>query len=262
MVDEADYAHVESVLKELAEAEPSIDIRADTETGGWRINTVGELQLEVFIRRLQKDYKCNIRVGTPKVRYLEKIKAPIMELTNSTKAAGREATVVLDVLPGEEGEENLLIFENPLSFEFEEVFRSIFETFCSQGVCGYGKIAGLKCVIRKVEISQGEGALPLLAKVFSDCLHLHLACADFEVFEPMMKLEIIIPEEFCGSVLADLASRGGVIRKIDSDGYNSIILLEIPLSNTFGYTTLLRSLSKGLGVYVLTYEKHGLKRSM
>ena len=75
-----------------------------------------------------------------------------------------------------------------------------------------------------------------------------------------MRLEIIIPDEFCGLVLADLAARGGIVRKLDSDGYNSIILLEIPLANTFGYTTLLRSLSKGLGVYVLTYEKHGVRR--
>ena len=62
-------------------------------------------------------------------------------------------------------------------------------------------------------------------------------------------------------VLADLAAKGGIVRKLDSDGYNSIILLERPLSNTFGYTTLLRSLSKGLGVYVLTYEKHGVRRN-
>jgi elongation factor G len=76
-----------------------------------------------------------------------------------------------------------------------------------------------------------------------------------------MRLEIIVPEEFCGNVLADLASRDGVIRKIGSDGRNSIIFLEIPLANTFGYSTLLRSLSKGLGVFVLTYEKYGVKKS-
>ena len=75
-----------------------------------------------------------------------------------------------------------------------------------------------------------------------------------------MKLEIIVPEEYCGVVLSDLASRGGIVRKIDADGRNSIIFLEIPLENTFGYTTLLRSLSKGLGVFVLTYEKHSVKR--
>jgi elongation factor G len=75
-----------------------------------------------------------------------------------------------------------------------------------------------------------------------------------------MKLEIIVPEEYCGAVLSDLAARNGVIRKIDTDGRNSIIFLEIPLENTFGYTTLLRSLSKGLGVFVLTYEKHGAKK--
>jgi len=100
-----------------------------------------------------------------------------------------------------------------------------------------------------------------LAKCLADCLKLHLSCAQFEVFEPIMRLEIIIPDEFCGVVLADLAARGAIVRKLDSDGYNSIILLEIPLANTFGYTTLLRSLTRGLGVYVLTYEKHGARRT-
>jgi elongation factor G len=75
-----------------------------------------------------------------------------------------------------------------------------------------------------------------------------------------MRLEIIVPEEYCGAVLADLAGRGGAVRKLDADGRNSIILIEIPLESTFGYTTLLRSLSRGFGVFVLTYEKHGAKK--
>jgi translation elongation factor EF-G len=69
-----------------------------------------------------------------------------------------------------------------------------------------------------------------------------------------------MPHIPCSQKWEKVASRGGIVRKLDSDGYNSIILLEIPLANTFGYTTLLRSLSRGLGVYVLTYEKHGVRR--
>jgi elongation factor G len=101
---------------------------------------------------------------------------------------------------------------------------------------------------------------PLLAKTFTDALRENLKTANFQVFEPIMNLEIIVPEAFCGAVLADLSTRGGVIRKIDTDGRNSIIFLEIPLENVFGYATLLRSLSKGLGVFVLTYERHGVKK--
>src|SRR5690606_2934425 len=107
----------------------------------------------------------------------------------------------------------------------------------------------------EVEITEVWGAvkpvpLVLLAKTFSDGLRQSLKIENFEVLEPIMNLEIIVPEAYCGVVLADLATRGGVIRKIDADGRNSIIFLEIPLENVFGYATLLRSLSKGLGVFV------------
>ena len=82
------------------------------------------------------------------------------------------------------------------------------------------------------------------------------------VGRPGGQLGAVLPQCLvCGVVLADLAARGAIVRKLDSDGYNSIILLEIPLANTFGYTTLLRSLTRGLGVYVLTYEKHGVRRA-
>ena len=174
---------------------------------------------------------------------------------------GMELRLVVDMVPGGEDEKNQVIYARPdFPAEYREVFEATFDMYCNQGNCGFGKIAGLTCRIREIKGSKATIPLPLLAKCFTDLLKLNLTCAQFEVFEPIMRLEIIIPDEFCGLVLADLAARGGIVRKMDSDGYNSIILLEIPLANTFGYTTLLRSLSKGLGVYVLTYEKHGVRR--
>jgi elongation factor G len=168
---------------------------------------------------------------------------------------------VVDMLGGQDDEKNGVAYAIPVAPEYKEVLEAVFEHFVGQGMCGFGNIAGLTCRIMEISGSKDPLPLPLLAKCFADCLKLHLSCAQFEVFEPIMRLEIIIPDEFCGLVLADLAARGGIVRKLDSDGYNSIILLEIPLANTFGYTTLLRSLSKGLGVYVLTYEKHGVRRT-
>ena len=261
LVHADDFAYVDQTLKQLADTEPSISITPDTATGGWLISTVGELQLDVFCKRLKKDHKCEIKIGAPSVRYLEKLKSPQSALENTSTAMGMELRLVLDMLPGGEDEKNQVIYATPdFAPEYREVFEATFDMYCNQGNCGFGKIAGLTCRIQEIHGSKMPIPLPLLAKCFSDLLKLNLTCAQFEVFEPIMRLEIIIPDEFCGLVLADLAARGGIVRKMDSDGYNSIILLEIPLANTFGYTTLLRSLSKGLGVYVLTYEKHGVRR--
>ncbi|HLP40426.1 MAG TPA: GTP-binding protein, partial [Fibrobacteria bacterium] len=255
-----DFLHVDAILKQLAETEPSISIEPDPATGGWLISTVGELQLDVFCKRLKKDHKCDIKVGAPTVRYLEKPKFKSLEMENSSMTGGFEVKVTLTAAPrGEEA--NTLEFADPaLPPEYREVLDAAFSLFCSQGICGFGSVAGLQVRVDGIGSNKAPIPLPYLAKCFGDALKLNLVCGQFEILEPIMKLEIIIPDEFCGLVLADLASRGGIVRKMDSDGYNSIILLEIPLANTFGYTTLLRSLSKGLGVYVLTYEKHGVRR--
>jgi len=260
LVNADDYAYVDKTLKTLAETEPSIAIAPDPGTGGWLISTVGELQLDVFCRRLKKDHKCDIKIGAPNVRYLEKLKAAQKGLANAAIGMGAEIRITADLAPIPE-EANSLTYGIPVSPAYREVIESVFSSFCSEGVCGVGSLSGLGCRITGLSGSSDSVPLPLLAKCFTDCLKLHLSCAQLEVLEPIMRLEIIIPDEFCGLVLADLAARGGIIRKLDSDGYNSIILLEIPLANTFGYTTLLRSLSRGLGVYVLTFEKFGVRRT-
>jgi elongation factor G len=284
LVNAGDFAFVDRVLKQLADSEPSIAIAPDPATGGWLISTVGELQLDVFCKRLKKDHKCDVKVGAPSVRYLERLKAPQIGIANTSVGIGRsraggpagapggslgaEARIVVDIVGRPEEEKNSIEYVLPVSPEYREVLDATFAHFCDQGMCGIGVISGLHCRVREISGSrESEGGeksaipLPLLAKCFADALKLNLSCAQFEVFEPIMRLEIIVPDEFCGLVLADLAARGGVVRKLDSDGYNSIILLEIPLANTFGYTTLLRSLTRGLGVYVLTYEKHGARRT-
>jgi len=263
LVDLEDNARVNQVLTELTDVDPSIQIEPDLVTGGWILRAVGELQLDVFYNRLKNEHDCNVRVGAPTVRYLEKLKAPHAGLTNEATGFGVEAKISLDANPqknSQTGDENKIVFSCDLKPIEEEVLRDCFDAFCSQGVCGLGEIAGLEVNVRELTASASPIPPPLLAKVFNDCLKLNLNPPDFEVFEPIMKLEIIVPEEYCGAVLSDLASRNAVIRKIDTDGRNSIIFLEIPLENTFGYTTLLRSLSKGLGVFVLTYEKHGVKK--
>ncbi|MEO7423733.1 MAG: GTP-binding protein [Fibrobacteria bacterium] len=284
LVNAGDFAFVDRVLKQIADSEPSIAIAPDPATGGWLISTVGELQLDVFCKRLKKDHKCDVKVGAPSVRYLERLKAPQLGIANTSVGIGRsraggapaapgsslgaEARIVVDMLGHPDEEKNSIEYALPVTPSYKEVLDATFAHFCDQGMCGIGVISGLHCRVREISGSnQIEGQeknaipLPLLAKCFADALKLNLSCAQFEVFEPIMRLEIIVPDEFCGLVLADLAARGGVVRKLDSDGYNSIILLEIPLANTFGYTTLLRSLTRGLGVYVLTYEKHGARRT-
>jgi elongation factor G len=260
LADAADLEHVRGVLRQVADTEPSIQIESDTATGGWIVRAIGELQLDVFCKRLKNDHGCNISVGTPSVRYAERLAKTQTGLAGEATAFGAQALIRFDAKNRPKTDENRIRLPAGLDPVEEEVLRDCFRTFCGQGVAGLGEIAGLDLEIQEISGSRRPVPPPLLAKTFSDALGLSLNSAKFEVFEPIMNLEIIVPEEYCGAVLADLSTRGGVIRKIDADGRNSIIFLEIPLENVFGYATLLRSLSKGMGVFVLTYEKHGVRK--
>jgi len=261
LLDLKDFSLVESAMQQLAESDPSIHVEPESQTGGWRIRTVGELQLDVFCKRLKREHGCNIRVGTPTVRYTERPKRPLSGLSTSITGFGADARIVLDINLNHNYYENHISFPAGITRDDEGILRDCFATFCSQGFCGAGEIQGMDLRITQLQSSSQPIPSPLLAKILNDCLKIHLKMDNFEIFEPIMRLEIIVPEDYCGNVLADLAKRDAVIRKIGADGRNSIIFLEIPLANTFGYSTLLRSLSKGLGVFVLTYEKYGVKKS-
>ncbi|HEX2613337.1 MAG TPA: GTP-binding protein, partial [Fibrobacteria bacterium] len=264
--DAASYERANAVLRAVAETDPSIQVETDATTGGWIARTVGELQLDVFLRRLRVEHGCALRAGAPSVRLLERPRAGLRRACEGTaRAFGAEATVAFIAESVENQDENHI--EIPAGLPSlapieEEVMGDCFRAFCVQGVLGRGEIAGLRVGVTGLGGEIRPIPAPLLAKTFTDSLIQGLKNTDFEVFEPIMNLEIIVPEEFCGAVLADLAARGGAIRKIDADGHNSIIFLEIPLEKVFGYATLLRSLSKGLGVFVLTYEKHGPKKEL
>jgi elongation factor G len=261
--DASSYARVDAVLRAVAETDPSIQVETDAATGGWIARTVGELQLDVFLRRLRGEHGCALRAGAPSVRLLERPRAGLRRACEgSAHAFGAEASVTLIAESIEKQDENHIEIPQGLAPIEEEVLRDCFRAFCVQGVLGRGEVAGLRVAVTGVGGSLRPIPAPLLAKTFTDTLAQGLKNTDFAVFEPIMNLEIIVPEEFCGAVLADLAARGGAIRKIDADGHNSIIFLEIPLEKVFGYATLLRSLSKGLGVYVLTYEKHGPRKEL
>ena len=254
-----DALRAPDALRAMAETDPSIRVESDPATGGWIVRTIGELQLDVFCRRLKAEHGVELRAGAPAARLLEKPRAS-RRFTATAQAFGATATVTFKVKRNPAGDENALVTPEDLSEIETQVLRDCFQSFCAQGVLGKGEIAALSVEIPAISGAPRPIPPPLLAKVFLDGLSQHLKNGDFEVFEPIMNLEIIVPEEFCGGVLADLAARGGVIRKIDADGRNSIIFLEIPLENVFGYATLLRSLSKGLGVFVLTYDRHGVKK--
>ena len=139
--------------------------------------------MEVFCHRLQQEHDCRIRVGTPAVRYLEKLRKQKSRLINEAKGFGAEARIRVDAETNSEGDANSIVFSCDIQPTEEEVLRDCFSLFCSQGVCGQGEMAGMTVDIRELTGSVRPLPPPLLAKVFSDCLKLNLNPPDFEILD-------------------------------------------------------------------------------
>jgi elongation factor G len=252
-----DYDKVDRAMRKLMEKDPSIKLSRDRDAGSWLLSTVGEVQLEVFCERLKEECGSRISVGDPRIKYEERLKYPLKNLKNTTEIGGSRLEVELDVIPVQGGRENKV--ENLTDFssdKYQEVFASVLNQVCERGIAGYGSLTGVKIVINAIKTSSTEIPLPLLNKTLMDCLTLHVKEKDIEVFEPVMKLQVTAPSEYCGPILSDLVSRNANVEKMEVRGENTMILLQIPLQRIFGYVNLLRSLSKGQGTYILVYEKH------
>ncbi|MFC1584416.1 GTP-binding protein, partial [Fibrobacterota bacterium] len=256
-VNAGDYQKVNAIARKLAESDPSVNLSIVQEAGNWLLSTVGEVQLEVFCERLIKESGCEINIGPPRIKFLETLRQPLKNLKNEAESGNARIEVELDLIPSADGKANEI--ENNSGFASsacQQIFKSVLNQICEQGVAGYGALTGLRIVVKSINATPQNLPPPLLYKCLMDCLSLNLKEESIEILEPVMKLQVTFPSEYCGSILADLSARGGSVERMESRGKNTTILLRIPLQRIFGYANLLRSLSKGQGTYFLSYDGH------
>ncbi len=255
---EGDQNLIKTALDKLIWLDPSLSIEENYNGEGWLISTVGEVQLEIFLEKLKKESHCELRVGKPQVRYIERLKKDIKDMKNCLKQGGFEIEIGLDAFSAEGSENTLIIFDDPEIRHLQDGLQSIFTQFCQGGIAGKGPLEGLVIKINTLISKPTCTLMPLLSKAFQDCLHLNITRNLIGVFEPIMSLQALIPNEFVGSIVKNIMAKGGEVKEISSEGFRATILFKIPLNSIFGYTTLLRSLSKGQGEYVLSFEEYSL----
>ncbi|HOL21816.1 MAG TPA: elongation factor G [bacterium] len=250
---------VYGALLKIAEEDPTIKIKVDEETGQTILMGMGELQIEIIAERLKREYKLNVRVGKPEVAYRETITI----LANgegkfikkgTEKDRGHYGHVILKLEPlprgGKFAFENL-VDESKIPVQFippiEEGIHEAME-------CGV--LLGVPVVDVKVKVIDGschpvdsnEIAYKIAASMaFTD------ACrkAAPVLLEPIMRIELSVPEEFLGETLADFNQRNGRIEQIKTQGGFKIVDGYVPLRTIFGYATVLRSLTQGRGSYII-----------
>ncbi len=260
----ADQDKMSDSLTKLSEEDPTFKVRQDEETGQTIISGMGELHLDVLVTRLLREFKVQANVGKPRVAYHEAITKPVAghshRYVKQTGGHGQYAHVVIDVEPLEPG--SGILFENKI------VGGAIPKQFIPAVEAGIrdasesGPLAGFPMTDLKVtlvdgshhEVDSSEMAFRMAAIM---ALREVTEKASPVILEPIMKVEITVPEEFTGDVIGQVNARVGNILGMDERyGNAKAIHAEVPLSEMFGYATELRSATQGRGVFTMEFKHY------
>ena len=218
-----DYAHVERSLSVLARMDPSFRVQKD-DGGFWYLHTVGEVQLDVLLARLKREFGCEVRAGSPEVRWQERLCREVGPAENTFQIGPHKMSISISASPLE-GDAH------------DEV-----------GVLGKGPLVGVRFEVHRFEWT--EGALPpMIKKCCADAVAKLVKPADVQLYEPVMELSLECPVNFAGLVTGDIQAREGKVKEIEGDGKTHFLKADVPLRKIFGYATGVRSISKGTALY-------------
>jgi elongation factor G len=247
-------------LDSLKREDPTFTVKENEETGQLIIAGMGELHLDVLVKRVISEFKVTANVGKPQVTYRESILTKNTHTENFQKlVAGKEnsAEITLTVEPAGKGKGNSFISEvaeSILPREYNDAAaRGIENAFSSGIMYGYPTIDIKVTMIDAVYDQQTSSAL---AFETAGALGFDAACrnADPALLEPIMKVDILTPKEFVGEVISHITSRKGIIGSLESKTSIEHIRAEVPLVNMFGYSTALRSLTQGRGTFAMEFS--------
>ena len=245
-----DYLHVEKSLNTLSRMDPSFRVQKD-DGGFWYLHTVGEVQLDVLLARLKREFGCEVRAGTPEVRWQERLCHAVGPVENTFQLGPHKISIKLSATPLEGDVHDIRLSAEFLEAAPREILagvRSALLESTEVGVLGKGALVGVCFEVH--EFSWTEGALPpMIKKACADAVVKLIKPADVQLYEPIMELSLECPVNFAGLVTGDIQSRDGKVKEIGGDGRTHFLKADVPLRNIFGYATGVRSISKGTALY-------------
>ena len=261
---QADLDKLGVALAKLAEEDPTFTVKSDNETGQTVISGMGELHLDIIVDRLRREFGVEINQGAPHVNYKEAVTASVQHrevFKKQTGGRGKFADIIVEIGPADEGVSGLQ-FDNQVKGgnvpkEFVPSVQKGFESAMANGV-----LAGYEVQSLKVTLLDGS-----YHPVDSDQLSFELAarmafrhaCRKCKpvLLEPIMDLEVVTPEEYMGEIVGDLNRRRGQITSMDSSANGArIVKAFVPLSEQFGYVTVLRTLSSGRATSTMSFDHY------
>ncbi|MDY0125737.1 MAG: elongation factor G [Anaerolineaceae bacterium] len=260
----ADQDRMAESLVKLAEEDPTFRVRQDDVTGQTVISGMGELHLDVLVTRLLREFKVKANIGKPRVAYREAITKPVMNAqyrySKQSGGHGQYGHVIFDLEPLDSGQG--LQFENKIRGGSipKEYIPAIEKGFYE--ACESGPLAGFTMTDVKFTLTDGtfhEVDSSEMAFRMAAIFGLREAAekADPVILEPIMQVEITIPEEYTGDIIGQINSRvGNILGMDDRYGNAKAIHAEVPLSEMFGYATELRSATQGRGVFTMEFKHY------
>ena len=260
----ADKDKLVDSMKALAAEDPTCQFREDEETGQTILSGMGELHLEILVDRLKREFKCAANVGKPMVSYLETVTAPVTkEFTFDRELGGKRHAVSLtiSVSPLERGKGR----EIELSRDFKNLVADCHLQECVEQGLLDGVMTGVLARYPMTDLRVECQSATLVDPEVSDEVAFRSAAmmgfreaaeaARAEFLEPIMRLEITTPPESVGEVLGDLSARRGNVLDMDMRGDLQVIHAHVPMAQMFGYSTAIRSLTKGRASYSMEPDK-------
>jgi len=258
----ADQEKMGTALRRLMDEDPTFRVKGDIETGETIISGMGELHLDIIADRLRREFKVEANVGRPQVAYKETIKEEAEaegKYIRQSGGRGQYGHVFLRVEPKERGKGFEFLNEikgGIIPQEFiPAVEKGIKEAMDKGVVAGYPMV-DLSCALYDGSFHEVDSSEIAFKIAGSMAFQAAAKRAKAIILEPIMKLEVVIPEEFFGDIIGDLASRRGKIEETSDRLQMKVIDAKVPLAEMFGYATSIRSLTEGRGTFTMEFDKY------
>ncbi len=258
----ADVEKMGLALSRLAMEDPSFKVSSDPESGQTIIKGMGELHLEIIVDRLKREFKVDANVGEPQVAYRETITKPCdIEYTHKKQSggAGQFARVKIKFEPTEDhtGFEfvNTVVGGNVPKEYVPGVEKGLKSAMESGVIAGY-PVTGVKCNLYDGAYHEVDSNVMCFEIAARAAFREGMRQAEPRLLEPIMKVEVVTPEEYMGDIIGDLNSRRGLVNGMDQRGNARVVDAFVPLANMFGYVNTLRSLSQGRAQFTMIFDHY------
>jgi elongation factor G len=249
-------------LNRLAQEDPSFRVSVDHESGQTIIKGMGELHLDIIVDRMKREFKVEANVGAPQVAYRETLtKTSNVDYTHKkqTGGSGQFARVKMIIEPGEAGEG--YVFENKVvggnvPREFIPGVENGVQSVIDAGILAGFPILDVKCTLVDGASHDVDSSVMAFEIASRAAFREGALKAAPKLLEPMMKVEVVTPEEYVGGIIGDLTSRRGQVRGQEARGNATVINAMVPLANMFGYVNTLRSMSQGRAQFTMQFDSY------